>query len=190
METLAWTSQLELGRETVALQLPWPPSMNRYWRRSGQKIHLSAAAKVYRRRVADALMLAKLQPSGNHYLTAAGILTGPLWAIIALHPPTKQSRDLDNYEKALWDALEKASLIENDSQVCCCLRFWDRPKRHGGISLHLGPIDTPALLAGLPAWVGNTEGDHNATSNSQRPPKPRAKGSPRKPRPKSRLKYH
>jgi crossover junction endodeoxyribonuclease RusA len=40
-----------------------------------------------------------------------------IWIKIMLHPPTKASRDIDNYLKALIDLLEHKKVFPNDSQI-------------------------------------------------------------------------
>ena len=34
-----------------------------------------------------------------------------------VHPPDRRRRDLDNVQKAIFDALEQAGVYENDSQI-------------------------------------------------------------------------
>lgn len=92
---------------TVALRLPWPPSLNHYWRRSRQGgMHISAEGKAYKRQV-------------GIYAASEGVrvpMTGRLAVEIHAYPPDRRARDLDNLQKALLDALE-GSVYANDSQI-------------------------------------------------------------------------
>lgn len=44
-------------------------------------------------------------------------LAGSVSISMVLYPPDKRRRDLDNYRKALWDALTHAGIWADDSQV-------------------------------------------------------------------------
>jgi len=90
------------------LDLPWPPSANRYWRHPGKGLHLiSEAGRAYRRAVSQAVML---QP-GPRFPDAR------LRLVINVHAPDRRRRDLDNLLKATQDALEHAGVYGNDSQI-------------------------------------------------------------------------
>jgi crossover junction endodeoxyribonuclease RusA len=45
---------------------------------------------------------------------------------IILYPPDARRRDIDNYNKALFDALTHAGIWEDDSQVQRMLVEWGR----------------------------------------------------------------
>jgi crossover junction endodeoxyribonuclease RusA len=91
---------------TIELILPVPPSVNRYWR-SGivaghVQVYLSDEAKRYKQEVA--LITRLIDP-----------FTGPVALNLTVFRPRKIS-DLDNYLKALLDAL-KGSVYLDDDQV-------------------------------------------------------------------------
>jgi crossover junction endodeoxyribonuclease RusA len=90
------------------LTLPWPPSTNSIWRRVGNKTLLSAEGRLYRQRVAVAVMQARLRGAFG---------TKRLGVRIQAYPPDKRRRDLDNLLKATLDACTHASLWDDDSQV-------------------------------------------------------------------------
>lgn len=88
------------------MDLPYPPSVNRYWRRVGNKTLISKEGRTYKARVA-AIML------------ACGIseATGQLAVTVALYPPDRRRRDIDNTMKALLDAMDHGGAYQDDSQI-------------------------------------------------------------------------
>jgi len=92
--------------KTVTLDLPYPPSVNHYWRRVGARTLISREGRRFRERVASYLALRRLRP-----------LSGPLAVRVTVHPPDRRRRDLDNAMKALLDALEHGGAYEDDSQI-------------------------------------------------------------------------
>jgi crossover junction endodeoxyribonuclease RusA len=90
----------------IALQLPYPPSVNRYWRRAGTHMHISTAGRKYRQAICDLL--------GGRL---AAPLAGPLRLEAHAYPPDRRRRDVDNIAKALLDALQHAGIYEDDSQI-------------------------------------------------------------------------
>jgi len=91
---------------SIVLDLPYPPSVNHYWRRVGARTLISAEGRRYRKRVASALSLYSMAP-----------MTGSVDVFINVHPPDRRRRDLDNILKALLDALEHGGVYANDSQI-------------------------------------------------------------------------
>lgn len=87
--------------------MPWPPTVNTYWRRVGPKTLISAAGRRYRRTIKQ-LALAERWPR----LGAARVAVH-----ITAIPPDKRRRDLDNILKATLDALDHAGVYDDDSQI-------------------------------------------------------------------------
>lgn len=90
----------------MELQLPYPPSINHYWRRVGPRMLISRNGRAFRAEV-----IAILQRQGLPKLM------GPLEVEIDLHPPDRRRRDVDNVMKSLLDALEHGGVYEDDSQI-------------------------------------------------------------------------
>lgn len=91
------------------LELPWPPSANRYWRHVGSRVLVSKEAKSYREVVAGLWM-----KSGYRKFE------GRLSVHIGVCPPNSFSakqRDLGNCEKIVVDALQLAGAFDNDNQI-------------------------------------------------------------------------
>lgn len=91
----------------MKLQLPYPPSINHYWRKWRNRMVISTEGRAYREHVY--LLVAQ---AGLHKA-----LTCRLSVIIDVYPPDKRRRDIDNIQKPLLDALGHAGVYEDDSQI-------------------------------------------------------------------------
>lgn len=96
--------RLELPQ--IALRLPWPPTMNTYWRSVGTKVLISEKGRLFRKHVA-ALVGIKGHPH----------LGGRVAVWIDAYPPDRRQRDLDNLLKPVLDALAHANVYDNDEQI-------------------------------------------------------------------------
>jgi len=100
--------------QSVTLELPFPPSANRYWRTTRGKVHVSSHARQYRKLVAQLGLVAAFSQHWNPQPDERYLL------VAQLHYPTdrrSQRRDLDNCVKVLVDSLEYAGLISDDNQI-------------------------------------------------------------------------
>ncbi len=87
--------------------LPFPPSINHYWRHVGAKVLVSEEGRRYRKTVAD-LALVERWPRHGDKRVSVGI---EAWM------PDKRRRDLDNLLKPLLDCLTHAGVWDDDSQI-------------------------------------------------------------------------
>jgi crossover junction endodeoxyribonuclease RusA len=93
----------------LEVRLPWPPSVNHYWKARGSRRFISPMAKAW---LQEAILL----------LRATRVrFKGPVKVSLFLSPPDRRRRDGDNLEKAIMDALVKAGVIQDDS-------LWHVPK--------------------------------------------------------------
>jgi crossover junction endodeoxyribonuclease RusA len=93
----------------LRVKLPWPPSVNSYWRHpsrgplAGRHL-ISEKGREYRKAVGFLLLRSKCVP-------------GSLSVRIIANPPDKRRRDLDNILKALLDSLVAAGAIRDDADI-------------------------------------------------------------------------
>ena len=88
------------------IELPYPPSINHYWRRVGPKTLISREGRVFRGTVIEILAAMNIKP-----------MSGPLQVDVKVFPPDKRRRNIDNVTKALLDALEHGGAYHDDSQI-------------------------------------------------------------------------
>lgn len=105
----------------VEFTLPWPPSVNTYWRTFKGRMIISAKGREYRETVGDQMTL---QKTVQHF-------TGPLRVEIEAWRPDKRRRDLDNLLKATLDGLAHAGVYADDSQIVDLRIYW--AKEIGGM---------------------------------------------------------
>lgn len=86
--------------------LPYPPSINHYWRRVGPRTLISREGRRFRERVTAILAELRVQP-----------LTGRLAVRVEVYPPDNRRRDIDNVQKALLDAMQHGGAYADDSQI-------------------------------------------------------------------------
>lgn len=90
----------------LELTLPFPPSVNHYWRKWRGRMVLGGKARAYRQNVATLLRAKGIQP-----------MTGHLAVAIEVYPPDRRRRDLDNLLKAIGDCLQHGDVFVDDSQI-------------------------------------------------------------------------
>jgi Holliday junction resolvase RusA-like endonuclease len=88
------------------IELPYPPSVNHYWRRVGARTLISRGGRAFRQTVCTILAAAQVRP-----------LEGALAIDVDVFPPDHRRRDLDNSLKSLLDALAHGGAYHDDSQI-------------------------------------------------------------------------
>ncbi|WP_339057369.1 RusA family crossover junction endodeoxyribonuclease [Candidatus Regiella endosymbiont of Tuberolachnus salignus] len=89
------------------LVLPYPPTLNSYWRHDRGKNYISKKGRQYRTEVMALIARESL----------ALRLTSKLCVKVWVHVPDRRKRDLDNLLKAPLDALVQAGMIADDSLI-------------------------------------------------------------------------
>lgn len=90
----------------LEVQLPFPPSVNHYWRMWHGRMVISSKGRAYREAVAAILKPICISP-----------MTGRLAVAIEAFPPDHRRRDLDNLLKAIGDSLQHGGAFLDDSQI-------------------------------------------------------------------------
>ena len=111
----------------LSLELPYPPSVNHYWRRVGPRTLISREGRAFRRAVCSTIARLGLDAMSDR-----------LTLRIDAYPPDRRRRDLDNIQKPLLDAMEKAGVYEDDGQVDLLITQRREPRRGGNTVVHLG----------------------------------------------------
>lgn len=118
----------------LTLTLPWPPSVNAYWRHvvmgRSARVLLSREGRDYRQRVADAVLEQRRGPA----------FIGRLQCVVYAYPPDRRKRDLDNLGKGLLDALAHAAVYLDDSQIDDLRIIRGAPEPKGRVVVHLTPL--------------------------------------------------
>lgn len=90
----------------MVLTLPYPPSVNHYWKRNANgRLRIGGDGIVFRELVALACV-------GKQPFDAESRLEIEVLA----NMPDNRKRDLDNILKALFDSLEHCGIVPDDSQ--------------------------------------------------------------------------
>ena len=95
----------------MEITLPYPPSVNRYWRAIGRgRVIISREGRDYRRKVGYVIIDSR-----------EGELPEPtterLAVTIKAYMPDRRRRDLDNILKATLDALQNGGMFKDDEQI-------------------------------------------------------------------------
>ena len=115
----------------MRVTLPYPPSINHYWRRVGQQTLISREGRSFRRKVCALLTgLGRLRPR-----------TGARLALVMdAFPPDRRRRDLDNLQKPVLDALEHAGVYDDDSQIDLLVSRRGSPEPGGRLTVEVTEI--------------------------------------------------
>lgn len=96
-----------------------PPSVNIAYRAFKGRVIMSKPARVWYENTLIDLSYQKQHPT----------ITQDIFLSIKLSPKTKAKQDIDNRNKCIFDALTKAKIIQDDSQVKKMLIEFDYTKK-------------------------------------------------------------
>lgn len=96
-----------MRENNLNLIIPWPPTINTYWRRNGARYFISQKGISFRRHVISACS------QHENYFDKEERLK----IVIKAYPPDRRKRDLDNIFKSLLDSLQHAKIFQEDSQI-------------------------------------------------------------------------
>ena len=121
----------------MILSLPWPPSVNVYWRHVGSKVLISAEGRAYARVVYGCAV----EQSMTTLSVGRKAFVAPVSVDIIAYPPNRARRDLDNLPKAILDALTKARVWEDDSLVRDLRIRWGEARKGGEIQITINAME-------------------------------------------------
>ena len=104
----------------LQFDLPYPPSVNHYWRRVGARTLISRQGRAFRESVCSLLALRRLRP-----------LDGWLKVHLQILPPDRRRRDVDNIQKPVLDALQHAGVYHDDFQIVSLVTDRLEPREGG-----------------------------------------------------------
>jgi len=120
----------------MKLTLPFPPSVNSYWRNTRKGVLISASGRSFRTNAIGAVYeQLKKRPKP---------ITVNVEVALVLYPPSKQSRDLDNYLKAIFDSLTHAGVWADDSQVKRFTVAWGAVTKFGKAEITISEFQSAA----------------------------------------------
>lgn len=117
------------------MTLPWPPSVNSYWRHptkgplAGRHL-ISEDGRRFRSSVERTLLTVQ-----------AGCLSTPCRIVIHAFPPDRRKRDLDNILKSLLDAITHAGVVADDSLFDDIHIIRRPPGKPGHVDIFIAPLE-------------------------------------------------
>jgi crossover junction endodeoxyribonuclease RusA len=103
--------------QTITIELPLPPSANRYWRTDRGIVHLSGEAREYKREVAKRAAELQIEPLEGLVVVAIDVYRA------------RRAGDLDNSIKCALDSLEGCAFGNDNQVVEIHARRFDDPRR-------------------------------------------------------------
>lgn len=115
----------------TTLVLPWPPSVNAYYRsvnrgRLAGRVLISERGRAYRAEVQAIVERRGMNP-----------MQGRLTVHITANPPDRRRRDLDNLLKATLDSIVHGGVIQDDSLIDHLTIVRGPTKEGGSISVNI-----------------------------------------------------
>ena len=143
----AHSSESEGGRggaflNMIELELPYPPSANRYWRNVRGMVMISKEGRQYRQDVVNIIKAHKVEP-----------IAGAVAVKLISYAKDWRRRDVDNLNKAALDAVSKSGIWEDDSFICALI--CEKRKDEDGLGrviLQIKQVDG-AIVKKSGAWL-------------------------------------
>ncbi|WP_333890960.1 RusA family crossover junction endodeoxyribonuclease [Atlantibacter subterraneus] len=118
------------------LTLPWPPSVNSYWRRRGSQYYISKKGQQYRKEVIQIIQSSNLDIQTESRLRIK---------VIAAVPDSRR-RDLDNILKSLLDSLIHAGFAMDDEQFDDIRVIRGQKVRGGSLDIKITELEEVCLV--------------------------------------------
>ena len=98
----------------IELTLPWPPTVNTYWRNFNGRTIISAKGREYRKAVAGQVLIQRAAKRVDYAVKVE----------IKAYRPDRRRRDLDNLLKALLDSMIYAGVMQDDALIEDLRVYW------------------------------------------------------------------
>jgi crossover junction endodeoxyribonuclease RusA len=125
----------------IELELPFPPTINHY--KNIGRLKITKSGKIYQARYnsPDTMqfycdVINECRHQGIKSFDRKAILS----VEIDLYPPDKRKRDIDNSCKVLLDALQKANVYEDDTQIARLVIQRKEIKKEGKVLVRIFEI--------------------------------------------------
>ena len=126
----------------LKLELPYPPTVNTYWRASGHRRFISKEGVAFKQAVVEYVIENDIPKLGD----------APLSVFVALFPRDKRRTDVDNRLKAICDALQDAGVYDDDSQIEFLAVLRQEQVKGGKCVVIIEPIDEDELKELRETW--------------------------------------
>ncbi len=116
----------------MVIELPYPPSVNTYWRANGKRRFISKEGVLFKTAVKEICRRENVRNFGSARLCVN----------IYIHPRSRRNFDLDNCLKAILDALMEANVYDDDSQIDMLSIARSDPKKGGAAVVSISEYGT------------------------------------------------
>lgn len=117
----------------TSFALPFPPSMNTYWRNFRGRTIIGKEGRAFRENVIQFVIDNNIPKFGDKKLKIT----------LILRPRDKRKIDIDNRIKAVLDALEHAGVFDDDFQVDHIEMIRGEPLKGGLLHVCIEEIENP-----------------------------------------------
>lgn len=121
----------------MKLTLPFPPSVNGYWRSPNKGASRGRTLVSERGRAFQAEAIAQVM---EQLRRRPKPISADISVAVVFYPPTKARRDLDNFFKALFDAMTQAGVWLDDSQIKHIDAKWGQVIKGGKVELQISEV--------------------------------------------------
>ncbi|WP_337047383.1 RusA family crossover junction endodeoxyribonuclease [Serratia liquefaciens] len=119
------------------LTLPFPPSVNGYWRSPNKGSSRGRTLVSERGRAFQTEAIAQVM---EQLRRRPKPISADISVAVVFYPPTKARRDLDNFFKALFDAMTQAGVWLDDSQIKHIDAKWGPVIKCGKVELQISEV--------------------------------------------------